>query len=58
MSTQDVYALAHRFLEASESLQNVDVNVEFWRSSDYEDKHIRMTRSDICASGASNCASF
>ncbi|EIW52508.1 uncharacterized protein TRAVEDRAFT_74924 [Trametes versicolor FP-101664 SS1] len=57
MSTLDVYALAHRFRQASESLQNVNVNVEFWRSSDYEDKHIRMTRSDICAS-ASNCASF
>lgn len=59
MSTLSADAVGRpsRFLQALERLQSVEVNVEFWINSIYNDQHIRLTRLDIRAS-VSNCASF
>lgn len=57
MSTLAVDALARRFLEALDSLQSVEVDVEYERALNIEDKHVRMGKSEICTN-ASSSASF
>lgn len=57
MSTLAVDALARRFLEALDSLQSVEVDVEYERALNVEDKHVRMGKSEICTNTSSS-ASF
>ncbi|OJT02588.1 hypothetical protein TRAPUB_6852 [Trametes pubescens] len=57
ISTLAADALAHRFLQASHSLESVEVDAEFWWGSDYEDMHVRMTRSELCVRAGSTGAS-
>lgn len=57
MSTLAVDALARRFLEALDFLQSMEVDVEYERGLNIEDKHVRIVKSEICTN-ASSSASF
>lgn len=57
ISTLAADALARRFLQASQSLKSVEVDVAFWWNSEYENKNVRMTRRELYLSAGLTGAS-